>query len=77
MHRAIPTAGVVVSLWSLTTYLRAGAHSAALSAVLLLALFALLIAFPSWKVMPTPVRLVAFALLVGAAAVSLAPAWLA
>lgn len=76
MRRVIPIIGVVISAWSVATLVRAGASGAALSAALLLALFALLIMYPSWKVMPPLARVAAVTLLLGAAAMSFAPALL-
>ena len=71
--RLLPLAGLLLSGWGLLDGLGSGVPRHAAVSGLLVLIFALLLVFPQWKLMPRAVRALAGALLVAAVVAAFAP----
>ena len=71
--RLLPFAGLLLSGWGLLDGFASGIQRHAILSGLLVLLFALLLVFPKWQLMPHAVRALSGALLVAAVVVAFAP----
>ena len=71
--RLVPLAGLLISGWGFLDELASGMQRHAILSGLLVLLFALLLVYPKWQLMPRAARALSGALLVAAVVVALAP----
>ena len=75
--RLLPLAGLLLSGWGLFDGLASGIQRHAILSGLLVLLFALLLVFPKWQLMPRAVRALSGALLAAAVVVAFGPSLVA